>query len=86
MNWKLRFKNRVTLLAIIAAAVTLVYQILGIVGVTAPISKDVTMQLVGGIINLLVLLGIVVDPTTQGVGDSELAQSYDSPAENTKVY
>ena len=86
MNWKLRFKNRVTLLAIIAAAVTLAYQILGIVGVTAPISKDVTMQLAGGVINLLVLLGIVVDPTTQGVSDSEQAMSYDSPVENTRIY
>lgn len=65
---------------------TLVYQILGIVGVTAPISKDVTMQLAGGAINLLMLLGIVVDPATQGVSDSEQAMSYDSPVENTKNY
>ncbi len=86
MNWKLRFKNKVTLLAIVAATVTLVYQTLGIVGVTVPISKDVIMQLVGEVINLLVLLGIVVDPTTQGVSDSEQAMSYDQPAEPTRLY
>ena len=28
---------------------------------------------------LLVILGVVVDPTTQGVSDSERAQQYDKP-------
>ena len=31
------------------------------------------------LVNLLVALGVVVDPTTQGVGDSERAMGYTEP-------
>ena len=86
INWKLRFQNKVTLISIIIAMVALVYQTLGIFHVAVPISQDVVIQWVGEVINLLVLLGIVVDSTTKGISDSEQAMSYDQPAASTKVY
>jgi len=79
INWKLRFKNKATLLAIILAAIAFVYQILGIFGVTAPISQDQAIQISGLIINVLVGLGIVVDPTTAGTSDSTQAMTYIEP-------
>lgn len=79
INWKLRFQNKTTLTAIVLGIVALVYQFLGIIGVTAPISEDEIINLVGMVINLLVLLGIVVDPTTEGVSDSEQAMTYEQP-------
>lgn len=75
INWKLRFKNTATITALAAAIVAFVYQILGIIGVTAPISQDNIMQAVGLIINLLVAMGILVDPTTPGVSDSAVSQA-----------
>ena len=69
MNFKLRIKNRATLTALIAAAVAFVYQVLGIVGVVPAISQNDITQLIGIAINLLVSLGIVVDPTTHGIRD-----------------
>lgn len=69
MNFKLRLKNKATLTALIAAAVAFVYQILGIVGVIPAISQSDITQLIGIVINLLVGLGVVVDPTTQGIRD-----------------
>lgn len=69
MNFKLRIKNKATLTALIAAAVAFVYQILGIVGVIPAISQSDLTQLLGIVINLLVGLGVVVDPTTQGIRD-----------------
>ena len=86
INWKLRFKNKVTLISIITAMVALVYQTLGIFHVAVPISQDIVIQWVGEVINLLVLLGIVVDSTTKGISDSEQALSYDQPAEPTRIY
>lgn len=71
MNIKLRFQNKATLLALIGACVAFLYQVLGILGVTAPISQDALTQLLGIVINLLVALGVVVDPTTQGIRDGE---------------
>lgn len=83
MNIKLRLKNKTTLLAIVLAAVAFVYQILGILGVAIPISQDAVIQIVGIVINLLVGLGILVDPTTAGVGDSARAMTYEEPAQVT---
>lgn len=80
MNWKLRLQNKTTLIALIAAAVSLVYQILGICGVVPRVSEDTIMTVAGTIINALCLLGIVVDPTTKGIADSERAMNYDAPA------
>ena len=83
MNWKLRFKNRTTLIAIIAAAVAFVYQILGILHIVPPITEEQVMQILGIIINILVGLGILVDPTTAGIGDSARAMTYSEPGTHT---
>ena len=79
INWKLRFKNKTTLTAILLALVALVYQVLGLFGVVPSISQNQIVELIGMVINLMVLLGIVVDPTTAGIGDSGLAMTYDAP-------
>ena len=79
INWKLRFQNKTTLTAIVLGVVALVYQILGLFGVTPAVSENEIINIVGMVINLLVLLGVVVDPTTAGVGDSELAKTYTQP-------
>lgn len=79
INWKLRFQNKATLTAIVLGVVALVYQILGLFGITPAVSENEIINIVGMVINLLVLLGVVVDPTTAGVGDSELAKSYEQP-------
>lgn len=79
INWKLRFQNKVTLTAIVLAVIALVYQILGIIGIVPAVSQETIVQLAGAVINLLVLLGIVVDPTTDGIGDSDRARGYESP-------
>ena len=79
INWKLRFQNKTTLTAIILAMVALVYQVLGLFGVVPKISEDELTTVIGMVINLLCLLGIVVDPTTNGVSDSARALTYDTP-------
>ena len=79
INWKLRFQNKTTLTAIILALVALVYQVLGLFDVVPKISQDELTTVIGMVINLLCLLGIVVDPTTDGVSDSARALTYDTP-------
>ncbi len=79
INWKLRFQNKVSLTAIVLAVIALVYQILGICGIVPAVSQDTMVQLAGAVINLLVLLGIVVDPTTEGLSDSQRAMGYEKP-------
>ena len=79
INWKLRFQNKTTLTAIILALVALVYQVLGLFDVVPKISQDELTTVIGMVINLLCLLGIVVDPTTDGVSDSARALTYETP-------
>ena len=79
INWKVRLKNKTWLLAFAGAIVAFVYQILGMLGAVAPIAEDNVTQIIGLIINLLVALGIVQDPTTAGMSDSNEALSYSEP-------
>ena len=79
INWKLRLKNKTTVTALTACAVAFAYQILGIIGVTAPISEDQVTQGVGLIVNILGTIGVLVDPTTSGAGDSDQALTYKKP-------
>lgn len=81
INWKVRLQNKTWLLAMLAAIVAFVYQVLGLCGVVPSVSQDQITQLVGIVINILVALGIVVDPTTSGVTDSQQAMTYDRPKE-----
>lgn len=79
INWKLRLQNKATLTTLVMALVALVYQVLGVCGVVPRVSQDQVTTIISMVINILCLLGIVVDPTTAGVSDSVLAMSYDEP-------
>ena len=79
MNLKLRFQNKTTLLALMAGVLPLVYHVLSMTGVVPAVSQSTLMEAGTLLINLLCLLGIVVDPTTQGVGDSQRAMKYEAP-------
>lgn len=73
INWKLRLKNKNTLISLITVIIAFIYQILAIVGVTVPITQDQVLQVATLIITVLAAYGIVIDPTTQGVSDSNEA-------------
>lgn len=79
VNWKVRLQNKTWLLAMTAAIVAFVYQVLGLCGIVPAVSQDQITQLIGIVMNIFVALGIVVDPTTKGVGDSDRALTYEEP-------
>lgn len=79
INWRLRVKNRATFISMIVTGIGLIYQILGSVGVVPKISEDLSVQIAGYVINFLAFAGIIVDPTTEGVGDSDIALKYVEP-------
>lgn len=79
INWKLRLKNKVTLTAIVMGVIALVYQSLGMFGIVPSISQDMVVNWAGMVINILVLIGVVTDPTTNGLNDSAQAMGYNSP-------
>ena len=76
INIKERLKNKVFLLAAIALIVSFVYQLLGMFGVVPRISEDEIVGLVTMAVNILAFFGVLVDPTTAGMSDSERALTY----------
>ena len=81
INWKVRINNKAFWLMIIPALLLLAKQICALVGVTIEI-EGLTSQLVEIIETVFVIsaiLGVVNDPTTSGVSDSELAMTYTAP-------
>lgn len=83
INWKIRFKNKTFWLALIPAVLLLAQQVAGLFGVALDFGglKDQLTAIVGTVFALLAILGIVADPTTAGVGDSEQAMTYTEPKE-----
>lgn len=76
INWKARFKNKAFLVIFATTIVAFVYQMLGLFGIVPKVSEELIIELIGIIINLLVALGIVIDPTTEGISDSDRAMTY----------
>ena len=79
INWKVRFKNKTWLITFLIAVLAFVYQILGMFDVVPPVTQDMATQLISAVINILVAIGVVIDPTTAGAGDSQQAMTYNEP-------
>lgn len=86
MNLKLRFKNKTTCIAIVTLAISFIYSVLGMIGVVPKISENEVMETIKLLIDILALLGIVVDPTTAGIGDSARALTYFEPKSVENIY
>lgn len=76
INLKARLKNKTFVVSAVALIVSFVYQLLAMFGVVARVSETEVTEITTLAINLLALLGVLVDPTTEGVCDSERALTY----------
>lgn len=83
INWRVRIKNKTFWVVLIPALLLLVQQVCAVFGVQLDFGELQTqlVAIVGTVFTLLAILGIVADPTTAGVGDSEQAMGYTEPKE-----
>lgn len=79
INWKVRFKNAAWLGPFLTFIVGTIFQFLAMFDIFPKITQAEVMQIVTAVLQLLGILGIIVDPTTKGIGDSERALSYTEP-------
>lgn len=81
INWKVRIKNLNFWLTLIPAIALVAMTVAEVFGYTIDLSTMVgKLQAVAkAVFTLLAILGIVVDPTTDGIGDSQRAMGYDEP-------
>ena len=84
INWKVRLASKTFWLALIPALLLLVQAIAAAFGFTLELEgiEARLLDLVNAVFAVLVILGIVNDPTTAGLRDSQLAMSYTKPKED----
>lgn len=84
INWEIRLKNKQFWLAVIPAIALVIQAVAAVFGWTIDLTTMVgkLLAVVDAVFALLVVLGIVVDPTTAGVGDSQRALMYEEPWED----
>jgi phi LC3 family holin len=81
INWKVRVKNKTFWLAAIPAVLLLIQVVAAVFGVEIKIDAlgDKLTAVVNALFALLTILGVVTDPTTAGVSDSDRAMTYTEP-------
>ena len=84
INWKVRFRNKVWLGSFLSLIVGFVYSMLGLFYVFPTVTQNLVVQLMNQMLTFLGLIGVIVDPTTAGIGDSERALQYEEPWEDNK--
>lgn len=82
INWRVRIKNKAFWMAIIPAVLVLVQVVLAVFGISADFGElgNRLLDVVNAVFVVLAILGIVNDPTTDGViKDSHRAMTYEAP-------
>ena len=79
INWQIRIKNKTFWLTLIPAVLLLVQAVSAPFGYTWDfvVLDQQLAAIINALFAVLAILGVVTDPTTRGVGDSERALMYD---------
>ena len=84
LNWKVRFKNKVWLGSFCSLIIGFVYSLLALFDVFPAVTQSLVVQLLNQVLTFLGLIGVLVDPTTAGLGDSERAMGYEEPWDDNR--
>ena len=79
INWKVRFKNKVWLGSFCSLVIGFIYSLLALFDVFPAVTQSLVVQLLNQVLTFLGLIGVIVDPTTAGIGDSDRAMGYEEP-------
>ena len=79
INWKVRFKNKVWLGSFCSLIIGFLYSMLALFDVFPQVTESIVLQLLNQVLTFLGLIGVIVDPTTAGLEDSDRAMGYQEP-------
>lgn len=84
INWTVRFRNKNFWLTVIPAVLLLIQTVAAVFGFTLDLGDigNKLIAVVNAAFGVLVVLGVVNDPTTAGISDSKQAQGYIFPKED----
>ena len=79
LNWKVRFKNKTWLTMFLSLIVGFVFNMLKLFDIVPTFSENLVMNIIGQVLTFLGLIGVIVDPTTVDIPDSNRAMEYEEP-------
>lgn len=82
INWKVRVLNKTFWLTLVPALALLLQTFLAVFGVKLELGETIDKLLVfiNALFGVLMIIGIVNDPTTSGISDSTRAMTYETPS------
>ena len=84
MNWKVRFRNKTWLGLFLSLIIGFVFNMLKLFDVVPVVTENTILTIVAQVLEFLGLIGVLVDPTTAGSGDSNRAMTYVEPWNDNK--
>jgi phi LC3 family holin len=76
INIQARLQNKVFLISLSVLLISIIYKVLSLFGIAPSVDEHAILEVVSMVVDFLALLGVVVDPTTTGLNDSERALTY----------
>ncbi len=95
INWKVRIRQKWFWLTLIPLVFLLGDQLVGLMSLMGEVETghlyegplmEMMLKLIGTAFAVLALVGVPVDTTTEGYGDSARALTYEAPAPNASAY
>ncbi len=86
INWKVRLRNKTFWVTVFPILLAIIFTLLGFFGVVPRVSQNDILNVLMLLVELLSVLGIVVDPTTSGASDSDKALTYEKPAPSNTTF
>lgn len=83
INWKVRFKNKAWVLTFLLGLIAMFYQTVKVYEAAKQglPPQELMIETAKMLVTWLVQIGVIVDPTTKGTGDSARAMSYGVPTD-----
>ena len=81
INWKVRVKNKIFWMSLIPAVLLLIQTVATTLGYALDLGEfgNNLQAVVNAAFGVLAILGIVIDPKTEGMSDSKRALTYNQP-------
>lgn len=81
MNLGVRMKNAYFWLTFTPAFVSFLYTVLALFDVVPSISESTVISIISSVVTALSTMGVLIDPTTEGIFDSARALLYKKPGQ-----
>ncbi len=79
INWKARLHSGPFWMGVVGAVVAAVFAVVQLCGVELSVTADQVLNVATLVLMVPASIGIISDPTTKGLSDSQMALTYDKP-------